>query len=403
MGGASTAVATDAAGALYWNPATISSLPGSEVVLGSELVLPDIYLGSTVPAGAFGPLGPATTQSGRTRSDSGVVPTTAVALVYQPDEGQVTYGMGIATLAAGGVNFPGDPNNPLLAPVGPLGQFILGPQAASLMVLSMTPTASVQLTDKLAVGVGGMIDVAAVSFDPAFFGPTSQLRLIDPKQFPTGAHSRPFWGAGFRTGVTYKVTDAVTAGFSYSSPHWFETWQFNARDAAGNPIRFSTPFSLPQIFSGGLSYEGFERFLISADVRWFDYRTTDLLGVPVRQSGAGWDSIWSAALGACFLLTERLSVQAGYLYNQNPISSDLALFNTQLPAITTHTVSCGGHLRLNDFLGLSLAYAHGFENSISGGVFPVLGTSTTIESQYDSIAFNLHIRFGPRRAAPAAD
>src|SRR5262245_25995978 len=59
MAGASTAVGADALGAMYWNPATISGLPNSEVVIGSELILPNTHVASTVPAGAFGPLGPA--------------------------------------------------------------------------------------------------------------------------------------------------------------------------------------------------------------------------------------------------------------------------------------------------------------------------------------------------------
>src|SRR5262245_44334227 len=117
MAGASTAVGVDALGAMYWNPAAISGLPGSEAVIGAELIYPNIHVGSTIPAGAFGPLfGPATTQTGITRSDSGLVPTTSVGYVYKPEDLALTTGIGVFTLAAGGVNFPGDPNNPILAP-----------------------------------------------------------------------------------------------------------------------------------------------------------------------------------------------------------------------------------------------------------------------------------------------
>jgi hypothetical protein len=100
MAGASTAVGADALGALYWNPAAIGGLPGSEVVIASELIIPDTHLASTVPAGAFGPLGPATTQSGLTRSDSGLVPTTGVGVVYRPEDSPLSYGLGVVTLAA---------------------------------------------------------------------------------------------------------------------------------------------------------------------------------------------------------------------------------------------------------------------------------------------------------------
>jgi long-chain fatty acid transport protein len=397
MAGASTAQGVDALGALFWNPAAISGLPGSEVVIGSEMIIPNTHLGSTVPAGAFGPLGPATTLSGLTRSDSGLVPTTGLGLVYQSEDMPLSYGLGVVTLAAGGVNFPGDAGNPILAPTGPLNQFILGPQVASAAILAIEPTVSYRLGDRLAVGFGPMIDVSVVSFDPAFFGPTSQARVTDPRVFPTGAHTRPFWGGGFRGGVTYRVADHLTAGFSYTSPQWFETWRFYARDASGNPFTFKTQFTLPQVFSLGAAYDGIENLLLTADLRWFDYRTTKLLGQPVREGGAGWDSVWAVALGARYQLSERLSAQVGYLYNENPVPSDLALFNTQLPALIKHTFSVGSYFQVNDSIGLSLAYVHGFKNSISGSVFPLRGTSTTIDSEYDSLALSIHIKFGGPR------
>ena len=384
MAGASTARGVDALGALYWNPAAISGLPHSEVVIGSEMILPDIHVASSL-------LG----QAGETRSDSGLVPTTGVGLVYKPTDSKLTFGMGVATLAAGGVNYPGDPGNPIVSPTGPVGGFILGPQAASLLVLAIEPTASYQLTDRLAVGFGPMIDVSVVSFDPAFFGPTSQTGLLAPRQFPTGSHSRPFWGGGFRLGSTFKAADHIVAGVSYTSPQWFETWEFNARDANGNPLTFSTGFTLPQIISAGVAYDGIDGLLVTADVRWFDYRATQLLGEPVVDGGANWDSIWAAALGARYQLSERFSVQAGYLYNQNPVPSQLAFFNAQLPLITMHTVSLGGHAQLNEWIGVSAAYVHGFHNEITGSLLPILGASTTLKSEYDSFVLGVHIKFGP--------
>jgi long-chain fatty acid transport protein len=394
MAGASTAAAVDAAGALYWNPATLSGLRRSEVVIGGEAIIPDIHLGSTIPAGAFGPLGPATTLSGLTRSDSGLALSSAVGLVYQPENSELTYGLGLLTLAVGGVNFEGNAGNPVLAPVGPFNRFVLGPQAASSAVIAVAPTTSYRVSDRLAVGGGPMLDVALVSFDPAFFGPADDSNGDGLSTFPTGSHARPFWGGGFRAGVTYRVTDHLSAGFSFLSPQWFETWRFNARTETGQAFQFRTQFTLPMVLSAGLAYDGVEGLLLAADLRWFDYRTTDLLGEPVREGGANWDSIWALALGARYLLNERASVQLGYLYNENPVPESLALFNTQLPLLTEHTVSAGLYYQLNDSLGLSLAYVHGFKNSITGQIFPLAGTTTTLDSEYDSLAFGVHVKFG---------
>jgi long-chain fatty acid transport protein len=144
-----------------------------------------------------------------------------------------------------------------------------------------------------------------------------------------------------------------------------------------------------------------DNLLMAADVRWFDYRTTQLLGEPVVNGGANWDSVWAAALGARYQLSDELSVQLGYLYNQNPVPENLALFNTQLPALTEHTISAGAYYQMNESIGLALAYVHGFKNTITGSIFPLLGTSTTLDSEYDSIVFGLHIRFGGAAASAA--
>jgi long-chain fatty acid transport protein len=395
MAGASTAMGVDALGALYWNPAAISGLPGSQVDIGAEMLLPDLHLGSAVPAGAFGPL-PLVGQSGLTRSNSGLVPVTDVGVVYKPEDSQLTYGMGLMSLAAGGVNFPGTPGNPILDARGPLKQFILGPEAASVLILGIEPTVSYQLNDRLAIGFSPIIDVAFFSVDPAFFGPPSQLNPLAPMQFPTGSHTRPFWGGGFRAGVTYKVMDHLVAGFSYTSPQWFENWVFNARNADGSPLTFSTPFSLPQIYSLGAAYDGIDHLLLATDVRWFNYSSTDLLGTSPINGGAGWQSIWAVALGARYQINDRLSAQIGYLFNENPVPSNLNLFNTELPLINMHTLSVGSYFQMNDWVGFSAAWVHGFRNTQTGSLIPALGTSVTLESEYDAFVFGVSIKFGGR-------
>ncbi len=398
MGGASTVAGVDALGALYWNPAAISGLPGSEVVIGGEMIIPDTHVGSTIPQGTFLGRLPLTTLSGYTRSDSGLGMASGVGFVVREEESPLAYGLGLVTLAGGSVNFKGDPNNPVLAPVGPFNKFVLGPQAGSLTILSIIPTVSYQVTDRLAVGASPMVDVSVVSFDPAFFGPADDANGDGLSTFPTGSHSRPFWGGGFRVGATYRITDSLVLGFSFTSPQWFETWRFNARNEVGDPFTFRTQFTLPTVLSAGVAFTGIDRLLLAADVRWLDYRNTQLLGEPVTAGGANWDSIWAVAVGSRYQLTDQLSLQLGYIFNENPISPNLALFNTMLPALTQHTLSAGAYFQMNEWLGMSLAYVHGFKNSISGGVFPLLGTSTTIDTEYDSIAFGVHIRFGGHSA-----
>src|ERR1700722_5428895 len=51
MAGASTAAPLSAAGALFWNPASISGLERSEVEVGAELIFPHSNVTSRVAAG----------------------------------------------------------------------------------------------------------------------------------------------------------------------------------------------------------------------------------------------------------------------------------------------------------------------------------------------------------------
>lgn len=399
MGGASTAGGVDALGAMYWNPAAIRSVKGSQVVIGGEAIIGDTHVGSFVPAGPRRPFA----QSGYTRSDSGVAPVTGLAVVYQEEDSPISFGTGLITLAGATVNFPGDPNNPILAPVGPGGRFVLGPQSGSITALALTPTFAYQLGERLVVGAGPMVDIAVVSLDPALFGPVNDANGDGVFSFALGSHTRPFWGGGFRAGAVYQISDHLSAGVSYQSPQWFETWRFNAANEVGQPFTFTTQFSLPTIISAGLSYSGIERLVLSADVRWFDYQTTKLLGQPVIQGGANWQSIWAVAVGGKYQLTERLSLQAGYIYNENPVPSQQTVFNTLLPALIQHTVSVGAYFQLNEWIGMSSAYIHGFKNSISGSPIQLVNSTTNLDTEYDSFAFGLHIKFGGCCPKPRED
>ena len=79
------------------------------------------------------------------------------------------------------------------------------------------------------------VSVALVSFDPAFFGAPDDANGDGIGTFPTGSHSRPFWGGGVRAGAVYSLTDGLDVGFGYTSPQWFETWTYYARTELGQP------------------------------------------------------------------------------------------------------------------------------------------------------------------------
>lgn len=396
MAGVSTATPLDALGALYWNPAAIGRLGRNEASIGGAFIYPELYVSSSRPAPLQG--GPV---SGRTRSDNGFPLVPSLGLVSKLDEeSPMTFGMGLIALGGGGVNFPGDTTNPILSPTGPFGQVVLGPTFANMQLLQLTPTVSYQVSERLVVGVGPTVDIAMVSFDPAYFAPPNQIPG-QPNTFLSATNARPFWGGGVRAGLVYSVTDTLDVGFGYTSPQWLEAWTFNSRDNLGNPRTLTLNASLPAIYSWGVAWRGIDRLTLGVDMRYFDYANSDLFGTPTSEGGLGWDSAFAVALGGNYQLTDRVAVRAGYQYNTNPLENTRALFNIQAPAIIQHTISVGTTIKLTDALSTSLGYAYGFQNEINGVVDRIPNTNVGLEASSHSLLFNIQIAFGGAWGRPA--
>jgi long-chain fatty acid transport protein len=384
MGGASSATPVDAIGALYWNPAAIGRLGRSEVELGGAFLFPNFYLDSSTPLGL---------RSGSTKSDSGTGITSNLGVVHQEDGSPWTFGLGLNTIGGGAINFPGDVHNPILAGIGPLGN-VQGPIAANLALLQLSPTVAYKLTDRLVLGVGPTVDIAITSFDPAYFGAPDDANGDGVGTFPTGTHSRPFWGGGFRAGLVYSLTDRLDLGFGYTSPQWFENWIYHARNEIGLPRTLSLNVTLPAIYSWGIAYRPTDRWQLSTDLRYVDYKNADLYGTPVRSGGLGWRGVFVAAVGSRYQLTDRMALSAGYVYNDNPIPSVATLFNAQSPLITQHMVTIGTTVNLTDSVSASVGYAYGFHNSITGPIREATGFGVKLSSDVHMLTFSLQFRYG---------
>src|SRR3954470_24234744 len=80
MGGAATAAPIDSAGALYWNPATITGVK-NEMEFGIGFLTPRTTISSRVNQGAFGFGQPTSTLSGNTGGNNGVFILPTIGLV----------------------------------------------------------------------------------------------------------------------------------------------------------------------------------------------------------------------------------------------------------------------------------------------------------------------------------
>jgi len=395
MAGASTAAPIEF-GSTYWNPANLSGLERPEFLLGSELLIPSTHLTTRLPAGAINGVFPPENRFGVSRSDSGVIPNLATGVAFRlSDESPWTYGMGVFGFVGGNVNFAGSAT-PLLAPRRPPRFFGFGPIWGNASMLTITPSASRRINERLSIAAGPVISNLSLGLAPAFFapGPKDEFGL---NTFPVATNTRTLWGGGFQIGLLYELNQDWNVGFSYKSPIWQERWSFNASTPDLAPRRIGVEANIPAIYSWGIAYKGIERALIDLDLRYFDYANAALFGESVRDGGLGWESVFAAAVGGQYALTDRLTLRGGYLFNTNPIPDTATLFNVQLPGIITNTLSLGASYRLTENITASLAWVHGFRNEIEGGIREQPVGTAKIDSQIDSIVLGLNIQFGRGR------
>lgn len=401
MGGASTAAPIDASGSLYWNPAAISGLGRSELEFGLEMLYVESSLASSVGAGALGPGTPPIPLAGSTRGDSGVSPLPAAGLVYHPDDSPWTFGLGVFVVGGFGANYGGSTTNPILTSPPPNGVGV-GPVFSQLQVIETVPTVAYQLTENVSVGFAPTFALASLAFDPALIASPDDSNHNGLATYPSATHGSYTWGAGFQTGIFYAGPAGWNLGVSFKSPQWLDDFRFNATDELGRPRLLKFHFGYPLIASLGTAYTGWERWVFAADVRYIDYHhTPGFSGIGFDAAGAlrglGWDSTLLVSLGVQHELTEFLKLRAGYSYSPNPIEDARTGFNIASGAIVEHALYLGASYDITRALVASVAYGHGFANTISGPILsPVgtlAGTSVTNRVGVDTAMFGLQVKF----------
>jgi long-chain fatty acid transport protein len=401
MGGAATACPIDAAGAIQWNPATISGLPNSEMLFGCELILPTSRLSSEIQAGAMGPGFPPVDLAGSTRSECGIAPVPAFAYVHKPEQSPWTYGIGLFGIGGFTGNCPASSTNPILTPPPPIGLGV-GRIAAQFDLLQLAPTVSCALSENLSIGLAPTVTMGKLIADPAFFASPDDANGDGFFTYPSGTGTKLHWGAGFQVGLYYAGESGWRFGAAVKSPQWFEPLRFNVEDELGRQRLVKFRVDYPMIVSVGAAYAGWQRTLIACDLRYIDYANTDgfrsaSFDPTGAATGLGWRSVLGVSLGLQRELNDRLAVRLGYEFNENPISNAETSFNLASPLIIQHWLSVGLSYGLTANSVLSLVYVHGFENDISGPIVtpfgPLPGTTVTSQSSLDSLGAGITLKY----------
>jgi long-chain fatty acid transport protein len=389
MGGATTGTAIESIGSMYWNPATIGRLPNDELAFGFEAIYTNYQLSSTFPG----------VGSGSSDSEIGATPVPTIAWVHHTDNPYVTFGLGVFGVAGFATNFRADPNNPILSPPFAQGGVGVGGFNSQAMFFQLNPAWSLQLTERLSVGVGPVLAMAKVTLDENAFAP-----LNADGRYPRGDSSRYHWGLGAQLGVHYVHDCCWEFGANVKSPTWFESFRYFAEDEAGLPRTDEVDMDLPMIVSGGVAYRGLQYTVLTADIRYFDYTSTEALGDPAaydasgRVRGLGWDDQFSVALGAQCQLTSRLTGRVGYIFCSHLIDNEKTFFNLPAHLGYQHIPTIGATYDLSPQASFSLAYNYLFEWETSGpyvlpGVGEIPGSNVKAELDTHIATLGVNVRY----------
>ncbi|MDR0703670.1 MAG: outer membrane protein transport protein [Planctomycetaceae bacterium] len=351
IGSVATATPIDAAGAIYWNPASISGLEKSEISFGIGVIMPKTRVSSSIEG---------TPISGSTKGNAGSIPDPSMAFVWRRcPKSPVTFGLGLGAVGGAASLYPSTGS--------PFDNPILGGRAKSstVIIMQVTPTVAYQVTDRLSIGVAPIIDLASLSINP--------MQLGQPLGADYEVHNfgtRYAWGGGFQIGTYYDFKNHFKAGFMFKSPIWAEDLTYQGTKAVdGQVIDDKFDLNLPTTLSLGFSYDGIQDTIIGLDIRYFDYAHTAGFKKGVENGvvrGLDWDSVTSIAVGVERKLNRQLKLRMGYCWNENPIPSRSAMLNVAAPLMMQHVLSVGATYSIVKNLEFSFAYIHAFKAKTTG-------------------------------------
>lgn len=382
MAGASTALPLSAGGALHWNPATISAFECHQAEMGIGLIYPDARIESTV--------GPFT---GSSRSESGASPIPTMAVVLKGADPRVTWGIGVFTIAGFKLNYDSSTTNPLLFPQGSLGPLpTLGRLNTESEFFQIVPTVSYALNDCWSIGASPTLTIGRVDMDPLF------VAAPGPAGYPSGSGTRYHFGGGAQFGLYGRLDEQLSVGMSVKTEQYFEPFGYKGQDANGQPVNATWDVEYPLIVSLGAAYRLNACTTIASDVRWFDYGQARGFGDVTFNPdfsllGLSWQSVMAVATGVERHLTDRLTVRGGYVWNENPISTETVFVNAAAPLNLQHLASAGFSYRLHPAMRWSVTYLHAFDQASSGPYAGVPGTDVTIRTAAYLVSTGVTIDF----------
>lgn len=323
--------------AVFFNPALIGKLPGSQFQIGTTLIHASREFDSD-PGGTSKEV------------SSNHLPSTFFA-THQLSPA-FTVGLGVFSPFGLGTDWGKDWE----------GRYIS--TDSDLTTFNINPVVCWQVSPRFAVAAG----LDYLLMDATLEKNLNLAPLPDGQQKFSGDGD----GLGFNLGLVLDLTEKATLGIHYRSEIDMDldgSAEFSLPN--GTPAQIAAVLSnspgrsrvtLPQQAQLGVAYRFTENLIAEVGARWEDWSSFEsqvitldsgLISVTERN----WDDVYAFNVGGRYDLNPRLALLAGYLFDNNPVPDQT--FDPSIPASNAHLFSLGGEYRMDSWkLAMAYAYQH---------------------------------------------
>jgi long-chain fatty acid transport protein len=306
----------DDASAIYYNPAGLTQLKGTEITSGMNVSFPDSRLQGGGP--------------GTEMNTMATIPHLYASTDFGMTQSPWRFGLGFNVPFGNAANFPR------------AGAFRYLVTSASLAVYDIQPTVAFQVNEHLSLGVGLN----------AYLGDTRLNRQLSFAPFPDGRFHFGGKGDGFggTAGLMWKITPQHTIGLLYRSP--FDI-KFDGNGKLVTPLGDqqnpgNTRIDFPQFVKGGYAFRPIPQLKLEADVEWINWDTLNTVSLHAAPTSPfngtaipfNWKDSWYYEFGTEYEINEHWAVRGGYIFSVNTVPS--STFGPSVPDSNRHVFSVGG-------------------------------------------------------------
>ncbi len=375
----------DNASAIYYNPAGLAQLEGSNLRFG----LYGIYLDPTFrpPTGA--------NNSGSTyHIEDNLAAVPQLFYSYSPEALPLSFGLGIYSPYGGNVSWPQDTGFRSVATEG------------SLTYMTINPVVALELAHGLSIAAGAMVNYADLEMEQGLLATAQPLANF----FRFKGNG---WSAGYNLGVLWQPHEMVSLGATFRSS---ATVGFDGHtDFEQQPLRglypatsrvASAEFEFPMTVTFGVSYRPTPKWNLEFDADYTDWSNFGTVYIHQQDPPFGlkavtpvilnWQPSWMFGFGVTRYFDKGWHASAGYVFNQNSVPD--AYYSPLAADMDRHFISAGAGFKGKRFdFDVAYQFGYGAPHTVTGSTpssTPGQFAGQTANGTYDFISHAVMLTVG---------